>query len=196
MKTISDPPNSIPVFPLPGVLLLPRARLPLNIFENRYLAMIDDALKTEHRLIGMVQPRETPKNKDKPSLQQIGCAGRITTFSETEDGHYMITLSGFSRFRIRDVHEGFTPYVQADIDWSSFFADRGTHVIDARFDRPKFFKTLSKFFTATNFPPIGTTCKKLMKSCSSTPCQCCALLSLLKNKPFSKRLTLQIAGKH
>ena len=149
MKIISDPPNSIPVFPLPGVLLLPRARLPLNIFENRYLAMIDDALKTEHRLIGMVQPRETPKNKDKPFLQQIGCAGRITTFSETEDGHYMITLSGFSRFRIRDVHEGFTPYVQADIDWSSFFADRGANVIDARFDRPKFFKTLSKFFTAT-----------------------------------------------
>ena len=81
MKIISDPPNSIPVFPLPGVLLLPRARLPLNIFENRYLAMIDDALKTEHRLIGMVQPRETPKDKDKPFLHQIGCAGRITTFS-------------------------------------------------------------------------------------------------------------------
>jgi Lon protease-like protein len=149
MKNLSDPPKTIPVFPLPGVLLLPRARLPLNIFEPRYLAMIDDALKTDHRLIGMVQPRETPEGKDDPCLQQIGCAGRITTFSETEDGRYMITLSGFSRFRIRDSHDGFTPYVQADVDWSSFGADRGAGEIDTRFDRPKFLKTLSKFFDAT-----------------------------------------------
>ena len=141
MKMISSPPKTIPVFPLPGVLLLPRARLPLNIFEKRYLTMIDDALKTDHRLIGMVQPRETPKGKNEPCLQQIGCAGRITSFSETEDGRYMITLSGFSRFRVRDANEGFTPYVKAGVDWSS--------EIDARFDRPKFFKTLSKFFKAT-----------------------------------------------
>ena len=96
MKMISSPPKTIPVFPLPGVLLLPRARLPLNIFEKRYLTMIDDALKTDHRLIGMVQPRETPKGKNEPCLQQIGCAGRITSFSETEDGRYSITLSVFN----------------------------------------------------------------------------------------------------
>lgn len=149
MKMISTPPKTIPVFPLPGVLLLPRARLPLNIFEKRYLTMIDDALKTEHRLIGMVQPRETPKGQNEPCLQQIGCAGRITSFSETEDGRYMITLSGFSRFRVRDANEGFTPYVKASVDWSSFRADQTEDHIDTRFDRPKFFKTLSKFFKAT-----------------------------------------------
>lgn len=142
-------PGTIPVFPLDGVLLLPRARLPLNIFEPRYLQMIDDALKTDHRLIGMVQPRETPNGKTSNGLQQIGCAGRITSFSEAEDGRYMITLSGFSRFRVGDTREGFTPYMQADVDWSSFTADRGACDIDTRFDRPKFLKTLSKFFDAT-----------------------------------------------
>lgn len=142
-------PDTIAVFPLDGVLLLPRARLPLNIFEPRYLQMIDDALKTDHRLIGMVQPRETPSGKETKGLQQIGCAGRITSFSETEDGRYMITLSGFSRFRIGDTREGFTPYLQADVDWSSFTADRGACDIDTRFDRPKFLKTLAKFFDAT-----------------------------------------------
>ena len=95
-----DLPDTIALFPLPGALLLPRARLPLHIFEPRYLAMLDDCLKTPSRLIGMIQPRETPDGEQR--LSAIGCAGRITNFSETEDGRYMITLTGVSRFRLRE----------------------------------------------------------------------------------------------
>ena len=106
----ADLPATIPIFPLPGALLLPRARLPLHIFEPRYLAMLDDTLKTDHRLIGMVQPMEN-------RLHDIGCAGRLTQFSETEDGRYMITLGGVSRFRILREVGGFTPYIKADVRW-------------------------------------------------------------------------------
>lgn len=150
MINITDFPSTIPLFPLPSALLLPRARLPLNIFEPRYLAMIEDALKTDHRLIGMIQPRETPKDKTADCLQKIGCAGRITSFSETEDGRYLITLSGISRFRLGETHDGFKPYLTANVDWSSFAADRGGADVDSRFDRPKFLRTLSRFFDATS----------------------------------------------
>ena len=150
MINFSDLPKTIPMFPLQGVLLLPHTKLPLNIFEPRYITMIDDALKTENRLIGMVQPREMPSGNDDACLQHIGCAGRITSFSETEDGRYMITLSGLSRFRVSNTHEGFSPYLTADVDWTSFKADRGGKDIDTKFDRPKFLKTLSRFFDATS----------------------------------------------
>lgn len=146
MFSLADLPQTIPVFPLTGALLLPHARLPLNIFEPRYLAMLDDALKTDHRLIGMVQPRDMPQGAGEPRLQQIGCAGRVTSFSETEDGRYLITLSGICRFRVLAQNSGFTPYLRADVDWASFEADIGQPQPDQRFDRPAFLKTLRRFF--------------------------------------------------
>ena len=146
MFNLADLPQTIPVFPLTGALLLPHARLPLNIFEPRYLAMLDDTLKTDHRLIGMVQPREMPEGAGEPRLQQIGCAGRVTSFSETEDGRYLITLSGICRFRVLAQNSGFTPYLRADVDWSSFEADVGKPKTDHAFDRPAFLKTLRRFF--------------------------------------------------
>lgn len=146
----SDLPPKIPVFPLPGVLLLPRTRLPLNIFEPRYLTMIEDVLKTDHRLIGMVQPRTVPDGKNEDALQHIGCAGRITSFSETEDGRYLITLSGISRFRVGQQEQGFQPYLLAETDWSSFGLDLGKKDVDQEFDRPKFLGILAKFFDATS----------------------------------------------
>jgi len=90
--SLADLPETIPVFPLPSALLLPRGRLPLNIFEPRYLAMLDDTLRSDHRLIGMVQPYEGPESP--PRLHSIGCAGRVTSLSETEDGRYLIVLAG------------------------------------------------------------------------------------------------------
>src|SRR4249920_2823936 len=91
-----DLPDVIPVFPLPGALLLPRGQLPLNIFEPRYLAMIDDALRSE-RVIGMIQPDpEAGGSSLTPRLYRIGCAGRLTQFSETGDGRYLITLVGIA----------------------------------------------------------------------------------------------------
>ncbi|MFD0982047.1 LON peptidase substrate-binding domain-containing protein [Tropicimonas aquimaris] len=139
MISRTDLPDTIALFPLPGALLLPRSRLPLHIFEPRYLAMLDDTMKTEHRLIGMVQPRETE------GLQSIGCAGRLTAFSETEDGRYMITLTGISRFRLIEQVEGFTPYIRARVDWSDFTRDSGATERDAGFRRQPFLDLLARF---------------------------------------------------
>jgi len=144
MRKPADLPDTIPVFPLPGALLLPRARLPLHIFEPRYLAMLDDALKTPERLIGMIQPRE--RGGQAPALHRIGCAGRVSAFSETEDGRYMITLTGISRFRIREEVSGFTPYRRAKVEWDAFARDLGQGDKDEEFDRPTFLTLLERYF--------------------------------------------------
>ena len=148
MTKIPDLPRTIPVFPLPGALLLPRSRLPLHVFEPRYLAMLDDALKTPGRLIGMVQPNSRGGRDDK-GLQQIGCAGRVTQFSETEDGRYMITLSGMSRFRVLREVEGFTPYRRCEVSWDGFERDLGRdEEQDHGFDRGAFMDLLARYFAS------------------------------------------------
>jgi Lon protease-like protein len=144
MIPIADLPDVVPVFPLPGALLLPRARLPLQVFEPRYLAMLDDVLKTSHRLIGMIQPYARPD--DSSRLHAIGCAGRITSFYETDDGRYMITLTGVSRFRIAQELDGFTPYRRCEVSWSGFERDLGAVEKDPAFDRAPFLKMLGRFF--------------------------------------------------
>ncbi|MEM6441511.1 MAG: LON peptidase substrate-binding domain-containing protein [Pseudomonadota bacterium] len=144
--SLSDLPETIPVFPLPGALLLPRGRLPLNIFEPRYLAMLDDALKTDHRLIGMIQPFEA-RDDAPPKLRQIGCAGRVIAFSEAEDGRYLITLAGVSRFRVTEEIDGFPPYRRVKADWGSFGRDLGREEDDPEFDRKAFLDTLKRFFS-------------------------------------------------
>ncbi|MEK9572188.1 MAG: LON peptidase substrate-binding domain-containing protein [Paracoccaceae bacterium] len=135
-----DLPKSIPIFPLPKAILLPRSRLPLHIFEPRYLAMIEDCLKTPNRLIGMVQPTGADDR-----LHSIGCAGKLTQFSETEDGRYMITLTGVSRYRIENEIDGFTPYRRFNVSWDSFEKDRESPIQDSKFDRKSFFELLKKF---------------------------------------------------
>ncbi|MDG1801472.1 MAG: LON peptidase substrate-binding domain-containing protein [Paracoccaceae bacterium] len=145
MMNFTDLPDTVPVFPLPGALLLPRARLPLHIFEPRYLAMIDDVLKTSDRLIGMVQPYEI---NGAERLHSIGCSGRLTSFSETEDGRYMITLAGMSRFRIKSELDGFQPYRRWDVNWDGFDRDLGGVEDDAIADREGFMDLLSRYFHA------------------------------------------------
>ena len=139
-----DLPDTIPVFPLSGALLLPRTRLPLNLFEPRYLQMLDDVLKTDHRLIGMVQSYDGPDGVNK--LHSIGCAGRVTAFSETDDGRYMITLAGASRFRLIGEVDGFVPYRRARVNWQGFERDLGDVETDDTFDRHKFIDALGRFF--------------------------------------------------
>lgn len=146
MRLGGDLPGKIPLFPLPGALLLPRARLPLQIFEPRYLAMLEDALKTRERLIGMIQPRPGPDGQ--PRLAAIGSAGRVTGFSETEDGRYMITLTGISRFRLLREVSGFTPYLCGEVRWDGFGRDRGAAEEDPGFDRPAFLDLLRRYFAA------------------------------------------------
>jgi Lon protease-like protein len=117
----TDLPQVIPVFPLDGALLLPRGMLPMNIFEPRYLNMIDDAMAGD-RVIGMVQTRAGGE-RTRPALQSVGCAGRITSYAETADGRYLITLTGVCRFRIADELSAPSPYRQVRADFSAFAAD-------------------------------------------------------------------------
>ena len=138
-------PQTIAIFPLTGALLLPRSRLPLHIFEPRYLQMIEDALKTDSRLIGLVQPNPLP-GREKDGLHSIGCAGRISQFSETEDGRYMVTLAGVSRFRVQAEIEGFSPYRRCDVSWAGFERDLGEDEVDRGFDRTQFLDLLGRYF--------------------------------------------------
>lgn len=117
---VTDLPSTFPVFPLTGVPLFPRWQLPLNIFEPRYLNMIDDAM-AEHRLIGMIQ--SFGGSREIPTLAKVGCIGRITSYSETDDGRYMITLTGIARFRIEEELEVATPYRQVRGNFSDFASD-------------------------------------------------------------------------
>jgi len=138
-----DFPDILPIFPLTGVLLLPRGRLPLNIFEPRYLAMTRDAMAAE-RLIGMVQPSDPPIREMNPAVYPLGCAGRITSFSETDDGRFLITLTGVSRFRIKEELPLVSGYRRVAAEWGDFAADRDPDA--AGFDRTRLVEGLRHFF--------------------------------------------------
>jgi Lon protease-like protein len=141
-------PEVLPIFPLSGVLLLPRGRLPLNIFEPRYLAMTRDALGGE-RLIGMVQPIDPPRDQDaagiNPPVYPVGCAGRVTQFSETDDGRYLITLTGVSRFRIVEELPLLSGYRRVVPDWRPFAHDRAA-AGEPGFDRERLLRGLRSYF--------------------------------------------------
>ena len=143
-KKAQDLPLSIPVFPLDGALLLPRGALPLSIFEPRYIAMVDDAMAGE-RIIGMVQPRPGGE-PDRPTLQPVGCAGRITAFAETNDGRYLITLTGLSRFTVRSELSVITPYRQVRADFLAYEADlTASSDEDEGFDRLRLLNALKRY---------------------------------------------------
>src|SRR6266581_2253875 len=137
-------PAILPIFPLTGVLLLPRGRLPLNIFEPRYLAMTRDALAGE-RLIGMVQPSEPGGSGPNPPVYPTGCAGRITSFSETEDGRYLITLTGISRFRIGEELPLLDGYRRVVPEWGEFIRDLAGED-EGGFDRDRLLRGLKGYF--------------------------------------------------
>ncbi|HEY4076122.1 MAG TPA: LON peptidase substrate-binding domain-containing protein [Rhizomicrobium sp.] len=118
----SDLPHSLPLFPLTGAVLLPRGQLPLNIFEPRYLEMVDYALSGD-RLIGMIQPTENEEAVLRPALSQVGCAGKIAAFRETEDNRYLITLSGVCRFRLTSEMNASTPWRAGFCDFALFAGD-------------------------------------------------------------------------
>lgn len=154
----ADLPEVIALFPLPGALLLPRARLPLHVFEPRYLAMLDDVLKSNDRLIGVIQPRPAPEGQRR--LSAIGCAGRITNFTETDDHRYMIVLSGVSRFRLMREVPGFTPYIRAEVGWTEFTRDLGHAEADERFDRDRFMGILQRYFASRELSTDWETLKE------------------------------------
>ena len=116
-----DLPNILPVFPLSNFIIFPRTTVPLNIFEPRYIQMIDQSMKT-NRLIGMIQPKKSGELK-KPDLYKIGCAGKITSFNETDDGRYLIILNGICRFKIIDEINNDNLYRECNVEYDDFSMD-------------------------------------------------------------------------
>ena len=144
-------PGVIPVFPLPGALLLPRGQMPLNIFEPRYLAMVDDALRDGHRLIGMIQPDTTHSGDlNHPKLFHIGCVGRITQFGETGDGRYILELTGVSRFKVKEELTVSTAYRQCRVDYFPFLDDFTARKGEDLVNRGEVLRVLSDFLKANN----------------------------------------------
>ena len=146
----SDLPDVIPVFPLPGALLLPRGQMPLNIFEPRYLAMIDDALAGK-RLIGMIQPDARHKGSaDRPVLYKVGCAGRITQLAESGDGRYLLELTGIARFEVQEELTVTTPYRQCRVGFARFADDFIARKGEEDVDRDAVLTALRDFLKANN----------------------------------------------
>jgi len=143
-----DLPATLPIFPLTGVLLLPRGRLPLNIFEPRYMNMVNDALGT-NRMFGMVQPSEaqSEESEGEPDVYPVGCAGRMTHFEETEDGRYIISLRGVCRFRSTEEVSTTRGYRRCAVDWTPYRDDlQGQD--DVSIDREQLIAAVRRYFTA------------------------------------------------
>jgi uncharacterized protein len=159
-RTAHDLPTRLPVFPLAGALLLPRTRLPLNIFEPRYLAMVGDAMSGA-RIIGMVQPAVDPAPNapgaapdsgaavdDRPPIQTIGCAGRITSYTETSDDRFLIVLTGIARFQVVAETESPGPYREVEADFAPFLDDLRPGLGEADVDRRVLIETLRSYLDA------------------------------------------------
>jgi hypothetical protein len=155
-KGSADLPENIPVFPLAGALLLPRGQMPLNIFEPRYLAMIDDSLRDGHRLIGMIQPDPShadsahPGPDDKPALFKIGCVGRITQIAESGDGRYLLQLTGIARFKVEEELKVATAYRQCRVTFVPFADDFIARKGEDEVDREAVLEALTSFLKANN----------------------------------------------
>lgn len=145
----ADLPGVIPVFPLSGALLLPRGQMPLNIFEPRYLAMVDDAFREGHRLIGMIQPDAAHSpNADKPVLFHVGCIGRITQLAEAGDGRYILELTGVARFKVAEELPVKTPYRQCRVRYEDFIDDFTARKGENAVDREALLTVLRDFLKA------------------------------------------------
>ena len=141
-------PNIIPIFPLKGVVMFPDTYLPLNIFEPRYLKMIDQAISNENRLIGMIQPKNSKESDEKSIFYKVGCAGKIIKFEETDDNRYLITLKGVSRFDLISEKTNDKNFREAYIDWKNFSKDFNINGKSSDFSSLK--TTLKKYFKSKN----------------------------------------------
>ena len=148
---MKDLPKIIPVFPLSNFIIFPKTSVPLNIFEPRYIDMIDDAMKS-NKFIGMIQPKKSEKNLIVPQLHQIGCLGEISSFKETDDGRYLIELKGLIRFRIIKEINSDKKYRECEVDFESFQKDLNEKKEDLNFqDLEIIFKDLKSLFEKKGF---------------------------------------------
>lgn len=186
-RTIGDLPDRLAIFPLSGVLLLPRGQLPLNVFEPRYLEMVDAALSGS-RMIGMIQPIESEERSLKPGLSAVGCAGRISAYQETDDGRYLITLNGICRFRVENELGADTPYRQVLPDFAPFAADL-TSSIDGEFPRERLIAALKDYLAQREL-------KADWRSVMGAPAEALvnALAMLCPFEPAEKQALLEAPG--
>ena len=200
--TTSELPEVIPVFPLPGAMLFPRWELPLNIFEPRYLNMFDDAMRGD-RIIGMIQPLGGPRAR--PNLARVGCAGRITRFSETDDGRYLVTLSGVCRFAVSRELDVTSPYRQVHAAWDEFAADLHQAPETGLPDRAELVRALRIYTTALSLQadwsavegaPMETLIHALSTGCPFLPPEKQALLEAMSLGERARALIalLEIGG--
>jgi Lon protease-like protein len=186
---VDDLPQTMGVFPLTGVLLLPRGQLPLNVFEPRYLALVDSVM-TGSRLVGMIQPLEHEEKSLKPPLSSIGCAGRITSYRESDDGRYLITLTGICRFRIVEELATTIPFRQVRADFKPFASDLVV-ADDASFPRERLLAALKDYLSKRDL-------KADWRSVISAPAETLvnALAMLCPFEPAEKQALLEAPGWH
>lgn len=194
--SLTDLPDTLPVFPLDGAVVLPRAQLPLNIFEPRYLAMVDSALTRRDRLIGMIQT--DGGDPERPKLAGVGCAGKIVSFSETGDGRYLISLAGVCRFDVAEEMSTDAAFRMVRPDWSRFSGDF-SEPSSADFDREGFEAVLKQFFTARDLAadwdsihaaPLEPLVNQLTIGCPFQPAE---KQALLEAETVQERLEVLIA---
>ena len=150
MKKIEELPNKIPVFPLSNFIIFPEITVPLNIFEPRYINMVDDSMKNS-RMIGMIQPRKNSNNQN-PELFDIGCLGKITSFNETDDGRYLIVLNGLSRFKIQKEVQNNKLYREFEVSFNDYRNDINTKKEEIKFsDLELIFKNLKSLFEKNGY---------------------------------------------
>ena len=142
-------PKIIPVFPLSNFIIFPKTNVPLNIFEPRYIEMVDDAMK-EDKIIGMIQPKNSTQSI--PELYNVGCAGKITSFNETEDGRYLIILSGISRFKIVEELKNQKLYRKYKVNFDDFSSDLDERKEEIKFsDLKLLFNNLKSLFVKEGY---------------------------------------------
>jgi Lon protease-like protein len=194
----TDLPPLLPLFPLTGVVLMPRGALPLNVFEPRYLRMVDDALKGD-RLIGLIQPTENPDTVLKPKLSAVGAAGRIISFRETDDNRYLITLAGLCRFKLTGETASDTPYRIGQCDFSAFAGDMAENSEEGDFPREHLLAALREYLnnrdmkadwkSVTSAPPEALV-NALAMMCPFEPAE---KQALLEAPSFGERVSTLVA---
>ena len=148
---LKDLPNIIPVFPLSNFIIFPKTAVPLNIFEPRYIEMINESMKS-NKLIGMIQPKNSINNQSQPNLYDIGCLGKITSFKETEDGRYIIELKGLIRFEIIEEIKSDKKYREFEVNFQNFYQDLNVKKEELKFsDLELIFKDLKSLFERRGF---------------------------------------------
>jgi len=186
-RSIDDLPATLGVFPLTGVLLLPRGQLPLNVFEPRYLSLVDAAMSGS-RLIGMIQPAEHEDKALKPALTAVGCAGRVSSYRETDDGRYLITLTGICRFRLANELPMREAYREVHPDYAPFAGDLVSES-EADFPRERLFAALKDYLSTRDL-------KADWRSVMSAPAETLvnALAMLCPFEPAEKQALLEAPG--